>query len=282
MVKPTNRRWLITIAALAIGPLAAGTDSQATMADGENPLVERWEFDLGGFFLGANTDVTLYSNVLDQGTQVNLEDDLGFDSSGTSFHINAAVRLGRRHQFSLGYFQMPRDTLEQISFDLEWGDETFPVNATVTGFFDLTFLEFGYDYWIVTKDRTALSIGLSLSWVTLKTGLGVEGVEIGGVGADISTDVPVPTLALELRQHLVQRLILDAGLGYMTLSPIPDYKGNVWRSFIALEHHTWDHIGFGLKYNYETYDITKDEGTRLDWDLGFDLSGFEAYLHFMF
>ena len=281
MIKPTNRRWLITIAALAIVLLAAGTDSLATMADGDNPLVERWEFDLGGFFLGSSTDVTLYSELLEDGTSISLEDDLGFDSSGTTFHINGAVRLGRRHQFSVGYFDMPRNTTEQISFDLEWGDETFPIDSTVTGYFDLKFVEFGYDYWVVTKDRTALSLGLSLSWITLKAGLGVEGVE-DSIGTDLSSDVPVPTLGVGLRQHLFHRLILNAGLGYMTLSPLQDIKGDVWRSQIGLEHHTWEHVGFGLKYRYDVYDITKEEGPLLDWDLGFDLSGFDVYLHFMF
>ena len=275
------RRILGPAVALLAILLAAGIGSPSAKADDLNPLVDKWEFNLGGFFLASNTDITLYSNLLEEGTQINFEDDLGFDDSGTSFHLDAAYRIGRRHQISAGYYQLQRDTTYQINFEFDWGDETFPVDATVTGYFDMTFLEFGYDYWMLTKERTALSIGLSLSWIKVESGLGVGDVE-GSIGTDLSSDVPVPTIALELRQILVQRLRLNAGLGYMTLSPIPDYKGNVWRSHIGLEHHTWKHVGFGLKYTYDAYDITKEDGSVLDWDIAFDLSGFEAYLHFMF
>ncbi len=280
-VPSPSHRGLIAVAVVTIFLLAAGIGSSTAKADDENPMVDKWEFDLGSFFLGSNTDITLYSNVLEEGTKFSLEDDLGFDNSGTSFHLNAAYRIGRRHQISAGYFNLNRDTTQQLSFDLEWGDETFPIDATVTGYFDMTFLEFGYDYWMLTKERTALSIGLSLSWVSMEAGLGLEGEE-GSIGTDLSSNVPVPTIAMELRQLLVHRLRLTAGLGYMTLSPIPDYKGNVWRSHIGLEHHTFEHVGFGLKYSYDSYDITKETGSLLDWDVAFDLSGFEAYLHFMF
>jgi hypothetical protein len=276
-----NHRWKKTLGVVVLALLVAGIGSPAAKAVEDNELVDRWEINLGGIFLGSSTDITLYSNVLGQGTTISLEDDLGFESSPTSIHINAAYLIGRRHQVSVGYFQLPRDTTHQISFDLEWGDETFPVDATVTGYFDTTFLEFGYDFWLVTKERTALSIGLSLTWASLEAGLGVEGVD-GSVGADLNSSVPVPTLAVKLRQHLVHRLNLNVGLGYMTLSPLPDYSGNVWRSYIGLEHRTWDHVGFGLKYGYDGYDITKEDGSILDWDLALDVSAFEAYLHFMF
>lgn len=276
-----NRRWKRSLGIVALVLLIAGIGGPAARADDDNPMVDKWEFDVGGFFLGSTTDITLYSNLLGQGTEINLEDDLGFDSSDTSIHLNAAYRLGKRHQLSIGYFDMPRDSTEQISFELEWGDEVFPIDATITGYYDMRFIEFGYDYWMVAKERTALSIGLSVSWIRLQAGLGLEGAE-DALNADLKTDVPVPTLALQLRQMLFHRLRLDAGLGYMTLSPLPDYKGNVWKSYIGLEHHTWEHVGFGLKYGYDAYDITREEDTILDWDVGFDLQGFEVYLHFMF
>jgi hypothetical protein len=281
MSKENNHRWLITAAVLTMFMMVAGIGSPTAKATEENPLVDRWEFDLGGFFLGSNTDVTLYSKLLETGTKISLEDDLGFDSSGTSFHINAAYLIGKRHQLSLGYFKLDRDTRQELSFELEWGDETFPVDAIVTGYFDTSFLELGYEYWMVAGERTALSIGLSLAWTRFETGLGLEGVE-GSIGSDLKTDVPVPTLGLQLRQQLVHRLILNAGLGYMTLNPLPDYKGNVWRTYLGLEHRTWDHVGFGLKYSFDRHDITKEEGTALDWDIVSDISGFDVYLHFMF
>lgn len=280
-VRALRHSGAASVAVLTMFLLLAGIGNPMAKADDDNPLVDKWEFDLGGFFLESKTDITLYSNVLEQGTKISLEDDLGFDNSGTSVHLNAAYRLGRRHQFSAGYFNLNRNTTQQLGFELEWGDETFPIDTTVTGYFDMTFLGFGYDYWMLTRERTALSIGISLSWIQMEAGLGIEGVQ-GSIGTDLKSDVPVPTIAMELRQLLVHRLRLTAGLGYMTLSPIPDHKGNVWRSHIGLEHHTWEHVGFGLKYSYDTYDITKEDGTLLDWDVAFDLSGFEAYLHFDF
>jgi hypothetical protein len=282
MNETMNRRGLVAVAVLTMFLLASGVGSPAAMAVEDNELVDRWEFDLGGFFLGSSTDVTLYSTLLGQGTEVSLEDDLGFDSSDFSFHAKAAYLIGRRHQVSLGYYKLNRDSSQQIDFELDWGDETFPLSATVIGYFDTTFLEFGYDFWLVTRERTALSLGLSLTYLSVEAGLGIDGVDVGDVSGDLKTDVPVPAVFVSLRQHLVQRLILRAKLGYMTLNPIPDYKGDLWNGYIALEHRTWKNVGFGLKYSRDSYNIQKEDGAILDWDIGFDLSGFEFYLHFMF
>lgn len=278
---PDSRRWLKMSAVAVSILLAFGLFGPTAGAVEDNPMVDRWEFDIGSLFMGTDTKVRLDSTVLGVGTEIDLEDDLGFDDSGSELRLEGAYLIGHRHQLRLGYFRMPRDAATTIRFDINWGDETYPVNADVAGHFDVTFWEFGYEFWMLTRERTALGLGLSLSWAQVEAGIGLEGSEISAED-DWSTDVPVPTIFLELRQNLVHRLDLEGELGYMSLAPLSGYDGDVWKAALALEHQTWEHVGFGLRYSIDAYSVEKEEEDLLGWKLDLDIQGFQVYLHLVF
>lgn len=254
----------------------AATPALAGVSVSESKVLDRWTLRLGGYLMGLNTEVRLDSSIEDLGTTVNLEDDLGFSSSESVPRIALGLILGKRHEVSLGYFETDRDSTATISEEIDWGEEIFPIDVDITGFYTSTFIDGSYTYWFYSSENTALGINGGLVFAELEAGIGLAGAGTGiEVSDDINTDVPVPQLGFSGRSHLGKRFVFTGGLGYIALF-IEDYSGSVATAAVAIEHRTWKNFGFGLGYVYSDYDIDAEDKDFLG-SFNYNISGLEIY-----
>ena len=264
--------------ALALALLLAGsaTVAQAGVTVDQSKVLDRWTLKIGGYLTGLDTKIRLDSPTGGEGTTVSLEDDLGFSSSESLPRFRLGVILGQRHEISGGYYKTDRDSSTTIQEEIEWGDEVFPIDVTVTGFYDTEFIDLAYSYWFYSSESTSLGITGGLVFVTLGSGLSVATAGPGvGVEEDISTDVPVPQLGFSINHYLGKRFVLYGNLGYITFN-LDDWEGNVASARLAIEHRTWKNFGFGVGYGYTDYDIdTKSVDFLGKWQ--YNISGFEFY-----
>jgi len=265
--------------------LFCATVTTATQADETpNPLVDTVEVKVGGFFTSLDTNIRLDISTEDLGTIIDLEDDLDFSSSEEIWRLSGAYLFGRtrRHQLKLEYYKLSRDSMATIDEEIEWEDEVFPIEAEVTGFFDVEFAQLSYTYWAMSREKTALGATLGVVQIGLKAGIDlVEATQALSAGTDVNTDVPVPLLGLQLRQEIVPRLLFIAGAQYIYVSSIGDYSGNVLFAMGGLEYRPWEHFGFGVNYEYGKLEVEAEKGD-FTGELDFTVHGLQAYLRFGF
>ena len=260
--------------ALLIGVSAGGAHAGVTVD--QSKVLDRWTLKLGGYLTGLDTKIRLDSPTGGEGTTVSLEDDLGFDSSASVPRFRLGVILGQRHEISGGYYKTDRDSTVTLQEEIEWGDEVFPIDVNLTGFYNTEFIDLAYTYWFYSSEDTSLGITGGLVYVTLGSGLSVALTGPGvGVEEDISTDGPVPQLGFSINQYLGKRFVLFGNLGYVAFS-LDDWDGSVASARLAIEHRTWNYFGFGLGYGYTDYDIDTLSADFLGkWQ--YNISGFEIY-----
>lgn len=130
----------------------------------------------------------------EEGMTVSLEDDLGFSNSESIPRINLGVILGRRHEITAGWYRPDRDSRTTLTFELEWGDEVFPIDTDIAGFYKTDFWALNYTYCSYTSEKTALGVTGGLVFATLSADIGLDvlGQDIN-VEEDLTTDVPVPS-----------------------------------------------------------------------------------------
>ena len=257
-----------------VGVSAAG--AHAGVSVDQSKVLDRWTLRIGGYLTGLDTKVRLDSPTGGEGTTVSLEDDLGFDSSQSVPRLSLSVILGKRHQITGGYYKTDRDSTTTLQRDIEWGDETFPINIDVGAFYNTEFVDLAYTFWFYSSENTSMGITGGLVYATLGAGVGIAAVGQGiSVEEDISTDVPVPLLGFSLNQYLGKRFVFSGSLGYIDFN-LDDFDGNVASAIVAVEHRTWNYFGFGLGYSYTGYDIdTLSTDFLGKWE--YTVSGFEIY-----
>ena len=172
-----------TATALALLMIFCAVSAQAGVSVSESKVLDRWSFRVGGFLTGLSTDIRLDSQFGDgEGTTISLEDDLGFSSSESVPRLNLSFILGKRHKITAGWYKTDRDSSTTITEEIEWGDETFPINATITGFYATEFVNLAYTYYFYTSENTALGITGGLVLANLSAGVGLA---LGGVGGEV-------------------------------------------------------------------------------------------------
>jgi len=267
---------LLVVLALLISFSAATAHAGGVSVD-QSRVLDRWTFRVGGFLTGLSTELRLDNPITgEEGTSISLEDDLGFSSSEGVPRLNLALILGKRHQIAVGWYKTERDSTTTITEEIEWGDETFPINVNVGAFYDTEFLNFAYTYFFYTSETTSLGIIGGVVLATLGSGIGIqaagEGIERSD---DISTDIPVPQLGFTLNTYLGKKFVFSGKLGYIAFN-LDDWEGSVASAIVGVEHRTWQNFGFGVGYAYSDYDI---DTLAVDF-LGkfqYTIGGFEIY-----
>ncbi len=107
---------------------------------------ERFSLGLGTFFMTSETSVRADAfGSADIGTRFDLEDTFGMHDEAV-FRVDASWRIGERHLLRAMYFDSHRAGRQALHEEIDFGDATFPIDATVDARFDFDITELAYEY----------------------------------------------------------------------------------------------------------------------------------------
>ena len=85
------------------------------------------------------------------------------------------------------WFSATRDATRTLEEDIDWGDETFPVNARVKGEFGFDIYELAYEYAFLRRDSYEVSGTFGLHYTELDLTMSAKAESSGGaLDRDIS------------------------------------------------------------------------------------------------
>lgn len=113
----------------------------------------RFKVSAGAFFPINNTQVQVGTNNGSAGTNIDLEDDLGFSKSSSSFMATFEWRISRRSRLGTEYFVLNRTATKTLEKEIVFRDQTYNVNASVSSFFDVQIARVYYGYAFLSKPK---------------------------------------------------------------------------------------------------------------------------------
>src|SRR5262245_17024069 len=120
--------------------VAAAVPSLAAAAN--DPWSAPFSIQIGGFESNATTQARLDGSGGRLGTSVSFEGDLGVDENKATPTFDLTWRFSRHHAFEASYVSLHRDGTRSLRGSIDWGDNTFPINTSVTSKFDSDILRF--------------------------------------------------------------------------------------------------------------------------------------------
>lgn len=213
------------------------------------------------------------------GTTVDVERELGLDEWTRDLRLDAALRLGRRHQIQAGYLSLSRRGRTSLVQRIRWGDAVFEVDVDVESVIDVTLVPVTYRFAILLSDR--LDLGLSAGVFAVRADAGVS-APVAGVTERGSTDFPLPVVGIDGTTDLGRGFFLTGGAKYFALE-IDGVEGT-WREFrTAVEYFPLKRFGVGIGHRFISLEAdgtegihTRPEGTLLY--LNYEFSGPHLYL----
>jgi hypothetical protein len=196
------------------------SDSSANSGLKKAPwFVERFRVGVGFFGPSNNTAVRLGASNGLIGTNIDFENDLGFERTTNTFAAHLQWRSSRRSRFDLEYYQLNRSSSKSLQRTIQFGDDIYNINANVKAFFNNSVYRFSYGYAIISKPKVEL--GLQLGIHTMQSSMGIA-LAAGGVGASASEDfgftAPLPNLGIWGGYALSKRFALKGDFSYLSLN----------------------------------------------------------------
>ncbi len=248
----------------------------ALPAAAADPLDEQgFSLRAGGFYSSADTRLRIDGSGGRLGTEISLEDDLGFTKEKTLPVIDAIWRINPRHRIELGYVRLARDAQKTITGQIDFGDSSFPLNANVSSTFDTDVwkLTYGWSFWREGSSELALLLGLH----TTKFKVSLSSTSSSRTIYE-ATDrtIPLPTIGLQGTWALDPQWRLTGTVQAFSLK-YGDYDGSLVNASVAGEYRfnrNWL-IGAG----YTTYDYNLDvTGGRAKGSFDYNFSGPVLYV----
>jgi len=281
-------QWpVVAVAIAAVTILTVATPAEA-QRDFE-PLFDKFNLKLEGSWVGLTTEIRLDSELLGEGTTLNFEDDLDLGPSKTIPTLAFEWQIAKKHKLGVRWQDITRDSTSQALTEIQWGDETIPINADISLGFDVTqaFIDYAYYPWV--KDRWAAGFGLGLRWMDIQATLSYRGEtdedEVEG-SSDVKGSAPLPYLYFEYRRLFSERWRFITGLGWLYIS-IDDVSGGQWIGKVGIEYLAGKRWAFGAAINVATIDVDWDaikteEVDVLNLALKMDINDFSVFVRVRF
>jgi hypothetical protein len=254
----------VLVATLALCPLAAFAE------EAPNLLEDSFYLGLGTYIVDTDTEVSLNGDA-GEGSKVDWEQTFG-SGDVTRFRFDGQWRFADRHKARFMWFNSSRENSRTIDEDINWGDETFPVNARVRAEFSFDVYELAYEYAFLRRDNYEVSGSFGFHYTELELTLSAKAETSGGtLDTDISESgnvgAPLPVFGLRGTWALPYNFWIDASGQYFALS-IDEYDGSLTDLRVALmwQPKTWLGLGIGYDRFAVDVDVEKDRfDGSLDW-----------------
>ena len=240
--------------------IALVSAAAAAQAQSEIPvhpaLNDRFYFGAGAFFPKTTTSAQLTSRT-GVGAMVDFEDTFGMGSAETVPVALARWRFGERWRVEAEYFQLNRSGEKTIDRNIQWGENVYPVNASVQSKFDFSDLRVSVGYsFFKTRDK---EIGVGLGLHVAAYDVGLTSNSVGSEQQDVTA--PLPVLSVYGQFALTDHWAVSARLDRLSLS-YQNYDGSLTAMGIDLMYQPFRHVGFGIAYRDLFIDLQAEADGR--------------------
>lgn len=224
------------------------------------------------------------------GTHLSFEDDLGLTSSHTSFDAMARLRLFDRWMLEGAYFNVNRKRSVSFADEINFGDHTFDVGASLKGDIDIASYRLALGYAFYKDPRTEIGAAVSLYVSDFSAALSGD-AHINGVQAGFSTgtyEAPAPLPAIGIYGHyaITPRWLVSGRADYLDFdistskwfgAELEDVGGYVLSLEASTEYRLVDNVGVGVGYRYMDVELDATS-SGLRGKAGYSFSAPTAFL----
>jgi hypothetical protein len=149
------------------------------------------------------------------GTSLRAERDLGLESRLNQGRVEMMFRLKERNKIRVDFLEVDRAATHQLAQTINFGNETFPVNALLASQIDWRIFGLTYTYSIVHNDRFELGTGLGIHLLQAEAraqdNATQQRQDVSGAGA-------FPTIPLDFAFRISRRWAVTARAQYFHAS----------------------------------------------------------------
>ena len=235
---------------------------------------ERAGIYVGAFITNRNTDARVDSSSGGSGSNVDLENDLGLESSTSVGRFSGYVWLSKRQRIDASYFDLSRPASRKIDKTINWGDQTFNINTVLSTENHLTITKVDYTFSFLNKDKGWLGINGGL--YVMNTSFSLSEPSLGKFETS-SLTAPLPVLGLRGEYAFAEHWNLRGATQWFGITT-NDVSGHLTDTYAGVDYGFGKHNRMFVGLAYDTVKLRIDtKKTNLSGSLDWGYDGWLAY-----
>jgi hypothetical protein len=261
------------------GAMTAESVLAASETDGNKSgyLTDEFYVAIGGYFPTVDSDIRLDAPDGSRGTDFDLEDDLGLDSTTATGFGYFRWRFLPRHRVELEIFALNRDGTRMASKPFKIGKVTGDVGVRLNTSFDIAIGRITYGYSLIHDSKKELGILAGLHLADASASIAMQGdLTIGGTaftnseakqGGDIV--LPLPHIGGFFSYAITPKLTGSVNVLAFYLD-VGDVRGGLLEVDGTLHYKVAKHFGIGGGLKYFDLDVVDStDSFRGEFELRF-------------
>lgn len=257
-----NKKTVVALA-MILGMTSLHPVSALAQRSEELPWYEQrhGELRVGGFFVkSTNTQVLLESNSNPLAATINFHRDLDLDDQVTVGRIRFAYQFTPHHRLDLSYFSIEREGQNVIiDSEIEFGDITIPVGASVTSHFDTEILKVAYTNMFYRSEKVRLGISAGLNFSSFDFGTVFETLPPPGLPPTTGEEqadglAPLPVFGGRLSYSITPKWIWITSIDLFAIST-GGYSGTLTDIEVLFENRVSRRFGWGAGLETLSFDV---------------------------
>lgn len=259
--------------------LAASQLTLAAETEDVHPYLENgFSLDVGIFYPDRQVDLRVNSSLAGINDEIDFDESLRLKRTDETFSAQLSWRFRDNWSVIGQYFRSSDGRGAVLEEDIEWGSVVFGAGsfAAIGHDFSLTRMFLGRQ--LDTSKRHELGIGAGIHW--LHIGAFIEGqILINGTPASarraVSEEAPLPNIGVWYNYSISPRWALRSRFDLLS-ADVGDYGGVMINVAFGVNFQAFEHVGFGLNYNYFKLDI---DVNKSNWRGNIDTTYDGIYLY---
>jgi hypothetical protein len=237
---------------------------------------ERASILLGMFITDRASDVRLDSDQGD-GTDIDFENDLGFDSKTTVGRLAGHYWFNERHRFDGSYFDLSRNSAKRIQETIDFGDASFPIDTTVGAEADFVVIKAAYTFSALNRDRGFFGITGGLYVAQTKFSLTAGSL----TGDSESLTAPLPVIGVRGEYAITDRITIGGASEWFKFES-EDVEGRLHDFYVGADYRFSKRFAVGLAYNDVALNVGANEDDGFEGRLVWAYDGFLLFAKYDF
>jgi hypothetical protein len=220
-----------------------------------------FNLSLGAFFVTrTNGNIRLDSTAggpVTIGTSIDWERDLGGETSMTVPRLDGYYRFAPKHRVDFSWYKIERGGTITTERDINFGDTFFPAGtAALTSQLDTETTKIAYTYSFYRNPEIETSISAGLHVTKLDVSLRTAS---GSFAESSSATAPLPVIGFRLDYAFTPKWWMRGKYELFFLDSVDSFRGALNDFSLAIEHRTFQHIGFGFGLNRNSLDVEVEQ-----------------------
>jgi len=217
--------------------------------------VEKFKLTAGLFVPINNTKIQVSASGTADGTDIDLQKDLGFDAGQVTFLANFQWRISRRSRINLSYYDMNRTATHTLQKDITFKDQTYHINSSVDTYFNTAIYQFSYGYAIIEKPTYEAGVLIGAHTVGTKAGISLNGANAGiSQESNFGFTAPLPDLGVWGGYAFSDRFAVNLDFDYLALT-INDINGRLIAYDIVVSYKLIRQLDLSLAYTGLNFNV---------------------------